>query len=85
MSSGQMLIAAPLQAYSEDFVSLLFQIIVSDSLTVEHQFVSAVERMPGALTHPLLEDAFPAHDTEFDRGEFLRQRMFIMQGEWGRR
>jgi hypothetical protein len=73
-----------MQAYSDDFVSLLFQIIVTDSITVEHQYISALFRMPGSTMHPLLEDVIEAGSDGLDRSDFLRRRMHMIQGEFGR-
>jgi hypothetical protein len=70
----------PAQAYSDDFVSLLFQIIVTDSVTVEHQYVAALFRMPGSTMHPLLEDVVEAGCVGMDRSDFLRRRMDMIQG-----
>ncbi|KAK6907981.1 hypothetical protein I203_101982 [Kwoniella mangroviensis CBS 8507] len=40
--------------HEEDFIALLFQVIGTDKLTVEHHYLSALLAMPGAYNHPLL-------------------------------
>jgi hypothetical protein len=74
-----------LQKYAEDFAAVLFQTIVTDKITVEHKYLSAVLSMPGALAYPLFEGVEEVHrfnrDHELDRGSFLDARGPILEGE----
>ncbi|WVQ65568.1 uncharacterized protein L199_003745 [Kwoniella botswanensis] len=55
--------------HEEDFIALLFQVIGTDKLTVEHKYLSALLAMPGAYNHPLLA---PLGGIESLEGELSR-------------
>lgn len=71
-----------LQHHEEDFIALLFQTIVTDKLTVEHKYLSAVLQTPEALDHPLLclLKQVPVAKHDLDRGQFLESRGVILEG-----
>ncbi|KAL1413138.1 hypothetical protein Q8F55_000887 [Vanrija albida] len=65
----------------EEFISLLFQTIATDRLTVEHKYASAVFSLPGAADNDLFEGvaaAVPeAHD--FTRATFMEKRVEVLR------
>ena len=71
------------QAHEEDFVALLFQIIVTDKLTVEHQYLAAVIGLPGAADHPLLRGLATVDEIkpELDQPGFMSIRESVLEGK----
>ncbi|WWC88639.1 uncharacterized protein L201_003552 [Kwoniella dendrophila CBS 6074] len=59
--------------HEEDFVALLFQVIGTDKLTVEHKYLSALLAMPGTSDHLLLAPlgTIEAFDRELSRDGFM--------------
>jgi hypothetical protein len=70
------------QPYPEDFVLLLLQTIVTDRITVEHLYLSALVAMPGVMEYPLFEGlaSVVAAGHQYERGEFMERRGVILQG-----
>ncbi|WVW84898.1 hypothetical protein I302_106934 [Kwoniella bestiolae CBS 10118] len=62
--------------HEEDFTALLFQVIGTDKLTVEHKYLSALLAMPGASEHLLLAPlgSIEALEGELSRDGFMGVR-----------
>ncbi|WVR06529.1 hypothetical protein IAU60_003560 [Kwoniella sp. DSM 27419] len=62
--------------YEEDFVALLFQVIGTDRLSVEHKYTAALLAMSGALDHPLLQPLIGSEsfDKEMSGSQFMEAR-----------
>jgi hypothetical protein len=71
--------------YPEDFVALFFQTVVTDKLSVEHKYVSALLAMPGAAVHPIFDGVADLPLGDLDRGTFMDRRGAILESEPGRR
>ncbi|WWC62804.1 uncharacterized protein I303_105402 [Kwoniella dejecticola CBS 10117] len=67
--------------YAEDFISLFFQTVGTDMLTIEHKFTSAMITMRGALDHPLLAplSRIEAFERELSRDGFMGIRVEALQ------
>ncbi|OCF44378.1 hypothetical protein I317_01823 [Kwoniella heveanensis CBS 569] len=69
--------------HQEDFISLFFQVIGTDKLTVEHKYLSALLVMPGALDYPLLSPLGGMEclqiGTEMDRTKFMDIRSDVLR------
>lgn len=67
--------------HEEDFIALLFQTIVTDRLTLEHKYASALFALPGASEHALFEGVSALGVDDMDRGTFMEKRGAILDGE----
>lgn len=67
--------------YEEEFIALLFQTIVTDRLTVEHKYASALFALPGASEHALFEGISSLEIDNMDRSAFMEKRDAILDGE----
>jgi hypothetical protein len=67
--------------YPEDFVALFFQTVVTDKLSVEHKYVSALLAMPGAAVHPIFDGVADLPLGDLDRGTFMDRRGAILESE----
>ena len=70
------------QPHADDFIALLSQTIVTDMLTIEHKYLSAVLAMPAAFDHPLLVrvSMLDAVQSELDRAGFMEVRSVVLEG-----
>lgn len=70
------------KALEEEFVSLLFQSIVTDRLTVEHKYAAAMFAIPGVLDHALFEGVrlVGVTEEEMGRSAFMEKRLRILEG-----
>ncbi|KAK4689696.1 hypothetical protein P7C73_g409, partial [Tremellales sp. Uapishka_1] len=71
--------------YEEEYISLMFQTVVTDKITVEHKYMSAIFNMPGGMDHLLFqglaEMSFSVKD--LDRGAFMQHRSAILDVIFG--
>ncbi|WWD18663.1 hypothetical protein CI109_103116 [Kwoniella shandongensis] len=67
--------------HEEDFIALFFQIIGTDRVTVEHEYVSSLLIMQGAMDHPLLTPlaGIEMLERELDRNGFMDVRGLMLR------
>lgn len=72
-----------LQQHEEDFIALLFQVIVTEKVTIEHKYIFAMLHMPGATHHPILAGLITVGglDRDFDEVGFLEMRGSMLECE----
>ncbi|ORY30560.1 Mus7/MMS22 family-domain-containing protein [Naematelia encephala] len=72
--------------YEQEFITLVYQTIVTANITVEHDFLAATLRMTGGAEHVLLRDfreLIPDH-LEIDQGAFLEYRAPALEAVFSR-
>ena len=71
------------QQYEEDFIALVFQVIVTEKVTIEHKYIFAILLMPGAIDHPILAgmSKIGGLDRELDELGFLEIRGSMLECE----
>lgn len=83
---------AAFKTHEEEFLALFFQALVCDRLTIQHKYISAVSRLPGALDHALLEGmrdvlsefgSTEATDFDISRSTFLENRPKLLEAVFG--
>ena len=69
------------QRHEEVFLGLLFQTIVTDQLTVEHKYLSALLAMPGVLDSPLFTEVggIPGVKDDLNRSRFMELRGAVLE------
>lgn len=69
--------------YQEEFVTLFFQVIATDRLTIEHKFVSALFAMSNTFSHSFFTDVpnVQGVQQDMDRSGFMDLRIPILEGE----
>ena len=69
------------QRHEDDFLPLILQALITERITLEHKFISAILRIPGVTDHPLLAglDTSVAEGDRLDEMRYLEVRETILE------
>jgi hypothetical protein len=74
----ELLLTHPLQAYPEEFAIIFAQALVTNQVTIEHDYASTLMHTPNSRQWCLLEN-YPMKD--WTRESFLEDRREMIDGE----
>lgn len=65
--------------HEDEYLQLFFQSVVTDRLTIEHKYTSALFGFPGALDHMLFEGVRALEVEDLTRSTFMEKRLAILE------